>query len=195
MPPPAPGGIHPLLPASTLLPAPSSHPLPYRLMSNSHALVEGPVANEIERDPVAAFFRRADALYRCAAECCRQHERLSALVGRDPLQAELRATRALVTACDEALEELAGCYERAASRAHPEKENGCWRAANALWLAAREYARRQRTSTRAARGIADTGEHSTRLTEIALDYDLEASALLLLKQATESYRKARPEAA
>ena len=164
-------------------------------MPNSHALLEGPAANEIERDPVAAFFRRADALYRCAVECCRQHERLSALVGRDALQVEQRAARSLVALCDEALVELAACYERAASRAHPEKENGCWRAANALWLAAREYARRQRTSTRAARGIADGGEHSARFTEIALDYDLEASALLLLKQATEGYRKARPEAA
>ena len=75
------------------------------------------------------------------------------------------------------------------------KENGCWRAANGLWMASREYARRQRTSIRAARGIADTGEHSTRLAEIAVDYDLEASALLLLKQATETYRKTRPDAA
>jgi hypothetical protein len=163
-------------------------------MSNSQATL-APVTTETERDPIAAFFLRADALYRCAVECCRQHERLARLVERGALPAEQRAAQTLVTLADEALAELAGCYERAASRAHPSKEDVCWRAANGLWMAAREYARRHRTSDRAGRDIADTGEHSTRLAELALDYDLEASALLLLRQATESYGKTRPRAA
>jgi hypothetical protein len=152
-------------------------------------------ADTAERDLVAEFYRRADALFRCAVECCRQHERRAKLAERGALGSEQRAAQALVDACDESLAELAACYERAAGRAHPPKENGCWRAANSLWMASREYARRQRTSARAARGIADTGEHSNRLAEIAVDYDLEASALLLLKQATESYKNTRPQAA
>jgi hypothetical protein len=41
--------------------------------------------------------------------------------------------------------------------------------------------------------MGDQGERA-RLTELALDYDLEASALLLLKQATAAYRRARPDA-
>jgi hypothetical protein len=165
-------------------------------MSSQNATLDVPVTStDVARDPVAEFYRRADALFRCAVECCRQHERLCRTVQREALQTEQRAARALVTLCDQALAELVACYERAADKAHPSKENGCWRAANALWMAAREYGRRHRTSLRAARGIADTGEHSTRLAEIALDYDLEASALLLLRQATENYRKTRPEAA
>ena len=165
-------------------------------MPSQNAILDVPVTStNVERDPVAEFYRRADALFRCTVECCRQHERLARTVERGALQTEQRAARALVTLCDQALAELAACYERAADKAHPPKDNACWRAANALWMAAREYARRHRCSARAARGIADSGEHSTRLAEIALDYDLEASALLLLRQATDSYRKARPDAA
>ena len=164
-------------------------------MSSQHAILDVPgKSTDAERDPVAEFFRRADALFRCAVECCRQHERRARLMERGALQTEQRAAQALVTLCDQALAELTACYERAADRAHPTNENGCWRAANGLWMASREYARRQRTSTRAARGIADTGEHSTRLAELTMDYDLEASALLLLKQATETYRRTRPDA-
>jgi hypothetical protein len=98
-----------------------------------------------------------------------------------------------VTLCDQALAELAACYERAADKARPSKENACWRAANALWMAAREYGCR-RTSAQAALATIDGGEHSTRLAAIALDYDLDASALLLLKQATDVYGRTRPEA-
>ena len=163
-------------------------------MPSQPATLEVPVAAESDRDPVAEFYRRADALFRCAVECCRQHERLARLVERGALQTELRAAQAQVTLCDQALGEIAACYERAAGKAHPTKENACWRAANGLWLASREYARRHRTSARASRGIGDSGEHSTRLAEIALDYDLEASALLLLRQATDTYRKTRPDA-
>ena len=155
-----------------------------------------PAADGIGSDPLALFYQRADALYRCARECCRQHERLAALVERGAMVAEQRAAQSLVALCDEALVDLAGLYERAAGAAHPEGGDACWHAANALWMACREYARRQRTSQRAARGIGEGGDHCTaRLAEIALDYDLEASALLLLRQATERYGRVRPAAA
>jgi hypothetical protein len=143
---------------------------------------------------VAAFYLRADALCRCAAECCRQHERFAHLVQLGALREEQRAARTLVALCDDALAELATCYEKAADKAHPSGDDACWHAANGLWLASREYARRTRTSARAARALVERGDRS-QLAELALDYDLEASALLLLKQATEAYRKARPEVA
>lgn len=152
-------------------------------------------ADETGRDPMAVFYQKADALYRCAIECCRQHERLARLVERGAMPAEQRAAQSIVQLADQALGDLATAYEKAATRAHPDSKDPCWHAANALWMASREYARRHNASERAGRGIGENGDRSSaRLTELALDYDLEASALLLLKQATESYRKARPDA-
>ena len=151
-------------------------------------------------DPIEAFYARADALYRCAVESCRQHERVAELARRGALGPEQRAAQALASLCDDALDELAAGYERAATKARPARGDAagdaCWHAANGLWLAARELTRRHRTSARASKGIGERGDRSSaRLAELALDYDLEASALLLLKQAIETYRKARPNAA
>jgi hypothetical protein len=143
----------------------------------------------------ATFHQRADALYRCAIECCRQHERLARLVRDGALGAEQRAAESLVALADDALADMAAAYEMAAKRVHAERDSACWRAANALWLASREYASRQRTSSRAIRTLGD-GRHSTdRLAELAVDYDLEASALLQLRQATDGYTRIRPQAA
>lgn len=144
-------------------------------------------------DDVAAFYQRADGLCRCALESCRQRERLAHLGRVGAIPAEQRAAQTLVSLCDEALADLVGAYERAAGRAHPSRDDACWHAANGLWLASREFARRTRTSARAGRSLREQGDRAG-LAELALDYDLEASALLLLKQAAESYRRARPEA-
>jgi hypothetical protein len=150
-------------------------------------------AEQSGRDPIAVFYQKADALYRCALECCRQHERLARLVELGALTAEQRAAQSLVRLADDALTELAAAYEKAAAKGHPDRSEPCWNAANTLWMASREYARRHRTSERAGRGIGDGGDHSTaRLGELTLDYDLEASALLALRQATDVYRKVRP---
>lgn len=144
---------------------------------------------------VATFYHRADALFRAATECCRQHERLSRLVKGGALGAEQRAAEAMVAVADEALADMAAAYEAAATRVCAERDGACWQAANTLWMASREYARRQRIARRAARDLGD-GKHSTdRLGELTLDYDLEASALLLLRQATQSYTRVRPQAA
>jgi hypothetical protein len=162
-------------------------------MSSHPATLPAPAASASEPTPrdVAAFYQSADALCRCAMESCRQHERLAHLVQIGAMPAEQRAASTLVALCDDALADLAAAYERAAGRAHPDNTDACWHAANGLWLASREFARRCRTSARATRGLVEHGVR-TQLTELALDYDLEASALLLLKQATETYRKARP---
>lgn len=143
---------------------------------------------------VATFYQRADALCRSAIECCRQHERLAKLMGNGAMSAELRAAQTFVGVADEALAEMAAAYQAAATRACAERDSACWQAANALWLASREYARRARTSKRAGRDLGD-GKHSTeRLAELTVDYDLEASALLQLRHAAESYRRVRPQA-
>ena len=144
---------------------------------------------------VATFYQRADALYRAAMECCRQHERLSRFVREGAIGAEQRAAQALVTVTDQALADMAAAYEAAATRICAERDSGCWQAANQLWMASREYARRQRIARRAVRDLGD-GKHNTeRLAELTVDYDLEASALLLLKQATTAYARIRPQAA
>ncbi len=163
---------------------------------------ETPEGTPAPTDPVEEFYRRADALYRCAAECCRQHERVADLDRRGSTAAEQRAARALAALCNDALDELTGSYERGAAKAPRVAARGAgtgdagWHAANGLWLASRELTRRRRTSARAGRGIGERGDRSSaRLAELALDYDLEASALLLLKQATDAYRRARPDAA
>ena len=151
------------------------------------------VADDATERNVAVFYQRADALCRSAVETCRQHERLARLARQGAGTTERRAAQSLVAVCDEALADLAGAYEAAASRVCAERDGACWQSANALWMASREYARRHRTSERAGRHLGD-GKHSTdRLAELAVDYDLEAPALLALKQAAESYRKLRPD--
>ena len=165
-------------------------------MSSPAASPSAPAGSPSAREDadVAAFYQRADGLCRCALECCRQRERLAHLGRVGAIPAEQRASQTLVALCDDALADLVGAYERAADRAHPSRDDACWHAANGLWLASREFARRTRTSALAGRSMRDQGERA-RLTELALDYDLEASALLLLKQAAESYRRVRPEGA
>lgn len=153
------------------------------------------VAHAADPRQVATFYQHADALFRCAIECCRQHERVARLASDNAMTAELRAARGLVALADEALADMAAKYESIATRDCATCDSACWQAANALWLAGREYARRSRTSQKAVRNLGD-GKHSTdRLAELAVDYDLEASALLQLRQATDAYRRVRPQAA
>jgi hypothetical protein len=149
----------------------------------------------VEPNPTDIFVQRADALYRTAVECCRQHERLARLIDLGAHASEQKATQKVVCLCDEMLAEMTAAYEKAASRAHPADEDDCWHRANALWHASREFARRNRTCDLAARKLGERDDHSTaRLGELTVDYDLYASALLALRHACEAYKKARPAA-
>jgi hypothetical protein len=134
---------------------------------------------------------KADALYRAATECCRQHRHYAMLVDRSLGIGEQRRAFRMVMVCDENLIDAANAYERAArDRTHQHED---WRrCANGLWLASREYARRHRAADSAGDDL--TIMTAEKLGELALEYDLEASALLLLQQAADAYRKARPEA-
>ena len=162
-------------------------------MSKSSATLTDAAAI-VEPGPTDIFFQRADALFRCAVECCRQHGRYARLVDLGALDIEQKAAQTAVCAADATLAEMTAAYEKAASRTHPEGHE-CWHKANVLWHASREFARRSRSCDIGGRKLGDNDDHSTaRLGELALDYDLYASALLALRHATESYKKARPEA-
>lgn len=145
-------------------------------------------------EPAARIRECADALYRSAAECCRQHERLSHVMERSPDAAEHQMAEKLACLCDEGLAAMVEEYEASAASVplNGVRDEAWWHRANALWHSSREFARRRSACERASR---QRGDHSSAmLGELAIDYELEASALLALQQATAAYRKERPDA-
>ena len=148
-------------------------------------------------DPMTPVRSRADALYRAAIECCRQHDRSARLFGRSDPELEHKHADALCHMCDGSLAELAAEYEQAAAHVHPEKDEAWWHKANALWHASREYERRhagcEEMSKRLAAKRQGTMKSPSQLATMQVEYELEASALLALRHAAEAYRKTRPE--
>lgn len=146
-----------------------------------------------ELSPAEQLQQRADTLFRTAVETCRQHRRYAALVERGAREGEQRSGLKLVTFCDTLLVEAIASYERCGARVQGLDAEAWWHKANALWHHAREYERRHQVTDRASRLL--NAQHDPQmLGELALEYDLEASALLFLQQAIDGYRKARPEA-
>lgn len=146
------------------------------------------------RSPVLAVRDAADALFRAAIECCHQHDRVSRVHEKSAVPEELQSAQEACTHCDEALERLASAYEETAADVHPTGDDeGWWHRANALWLASREYLRRNGGCDAASREFKD---HSPeRLEALHTEYELEKSALLALKHASEAYKRDRPAAA
>jgi hypothetical protein len=136
----------------------------------------------------------ADALFRAADECCRQHDRASRINAKASLEAEVDAAQRACEECDGALRELVELYEQTAASVVPTgSDEGWWHSANALWLASREYLRRHGGCDSSTR---DLKNHSPeRLNALHTEYELEASALLALRQAADTYRRLRPSAA
>ena len=133
---------------------------------------------------------RADALYRGAIECCRQHDRAAKLSGDEELELEHRHLDALCAMCDGSLAELSAEYTEAAAHVHPDRDEAWWHKANALWHASREYARRHAGAEASARG--NTNSHSAdHLGSMQMEYELAASALLALRHAADAYAKTR----
>ena len=62
-------------------------------------------------DPVAIVRARADALYRAAIECCRQHDRAAKLFGNSDPELEHKHADALCAMCDGSLAELSHAYD------------------------------------------------------------------------------------
>jgi hypothetical protein len=140
------------------------------------------------RGPVAC----ADALGRTASETYRQHERLSRLMDLGVAQSELEAAHALVDTCDLALAECVRDFESVCANKPSSEEANIRPIANALWLAAREYLRRHSIAEKASRQLQVHGME--KLGDLHFEYELEASALLALKQAAAAYVKVRPDA-
>jgi hypothetical protein len=146
-------------------------------------------------DPLVLVRVRADALYRAAIECCRQHDRAAKLHrGPDEPELEHQHMDALCAMCDGSLSEMAGAYEKAAADVHPDREEAWWHKANGMWHASREYARRHAGCDALSRKL--SAKHDPKqLAAMQLEYELEASALLALRHAAEAYSKTRPELA
>ena len=136
----------------------------------------------------------ADALFRAAAECCRQHDRASRIHVKASLEAEVDAAQRACEECDGSLRDLVELYERTAESVVPSgKDEDWWHGANALWLASREYLRRHGGCDSSSKDLKD---HSPeRLNALHTEYELEASALLALRHAAEAYKRLRPSAA
>lgn len=132
-----------------------------------------------------------DALARTATETCRQHERLARLMGLGVQQSELEAAHAMVDTIDLALAESVKDFEKVCGKQTVTDQADVRQAANAMWLAAREYLRRSSIAEKASRQIAQRDADT--LGDLQMEYELEASALLGLKHATTTYQKLRPE--
>jgi hypothetical protein len=140
---------------------------------------------------IVGLQEQADMLYRAAAECHRQHTRYSNLVERGATEDEQRSALEMAYLCDDALGTAIVGYEKAAEKAGAVDEEW-WRKGNRLWHASKEYIRRHSSCDGMAKRL---GRQSpNRLAELALAFDLEASALLGLRMAADSYKGVRPEA-
>jgi hypothetical protein len=160
--------------------------------SNGIILAEGDTVTRLTGIEAARV--AADAMLRAALECCHQHDRYARLVERRALEVEHRAADATCSVVSDALAKMAETYRDAAKDLRPNggPDEDWWHRANALWHASREFTRRQSGRGPTARRPAKHDPEA--LADLVLQYDLEASALLALRQAADAYRKVRPEA-
>ncbi len=139
-----------------------------------------------------ALAQYADTLYRAATECHRQHTRHAKLVDRAASAEEQRAALEMAYLCDDFLGDAIFGYEQAKGHTTVTADEEWWHKANMLWHASKEYIRRHASSDGMSRRV---GRQSpNRLAEFTMSFEIEASALLALRMAADSYRKARPEA-
>lgn len=153
--------------------------------NSSTALLDEPAEPQ---SPIAC----ADSLGRTAVETCRQHERLSRLNDLRVDHDELRAGHALVDTCDLALAECVAAFEKICGKKTISDNPEVQSKATTLWMAAREYLRRHSIAEKASRQL--TQHDAEKLSDLQLEYEFMASALLALKQATASFGAIRPEA-
>lgn len=135
---------------------------------------------------------RADALFRAACECHRQHTRHARLVERGAADYEQASALEMAYMCDDFLATALTAYEKAKGHSEAHADDAWWHKGNMLWHASREYIRRHSSCDGMSKRL--SRQSPNRLAELALSYDLEASALLALRMAADAYRSARPEA-
>lgn len=134
----------------------------------------------------------ADSLFRSAAECCRQQARIGRVLDLHCSEEELEAVIEVSVLCVRILNDAVARYAALGSENHNGMEEPTWHAANTLWHASREYARRHLScSVKSAKMSRHSASH---LGELAIEYELKASAVLALRYATEQYQKVRPAA-
>ena len=138
--------------------------------------------------PLAA----ADALGRTSAETCRQHERLARLMALRVSQSELAAAYAMVDTIDLALAVCVRDFEKCCAKTPVSDDPELRQRANALFIAARDYLRRHSIVEKASHQLAH--HDAEKLGVLKFEYELEASAMLSLRQATAAVAKIRPEA-
>lgn len=132
----------------------------------------------------------ADRLYRAASECVRQRQRYAALVEAGTVEEEQEAALQVASLCDAVLVAGIAAYEALPSSGVREEE--WYRKGMTLWQASRDYERRHSRADLKSRRLSS---HSPeQLKQLAMEYDLEASALLALQHALTAYRKCVPEA-
>ena len=152
-----------------------------------------PTTREL-KTPVQLARDAADAMARAAAECCRQHDRVSRVHGQSDQDAELVAAQKSCDHCDETLSALSSAYHETAASVQPKgPDEQWWHRANALWLASREYLRRHSFTDRASRDL--KSHDQDKMEQLHTEFELEASALLGLRHAADAYLKDRPTAA
>jgi len=147
----------------------------------------------VTRQAKAALRDIADTLYRAASDSCREHRRYAELVDGDASDSEQKTARAAVRASDEILDEAVDLYEIACLEESGHGDDAWWHKANMVWRGAREYLRHQAASKRLLRG--ENGHSKNEFMALRIEHELEASALLRLRHAIESYKAARTEVA
>ncbi len=126
-----------------------------------------------------------DALHRAAVECCHQHERIASLIKLKADDQEFAAAWDMADLAEQQMSLRTAGYEEAAGAGRGPESEEWWHAANALWMACREYSRRYSASADAA---SRRKRHTEKeFTEIAVEYELEVSARLAVKQALRAY--------
>ncbi|MEX2179528.1 MAG: hypothetical protein WD801_12510 [Gemmatimonadaceae bacterium] len=143
-----------------------------------------------DKSPLENVRDAADALFRAAAECCHQHDRASRVHAKSAMDDEVDAAQRACEACDEVLRDMTDAYETTSANVRPGDDEKWWRHANDMWLASREYLRRNGGSDDESSRLQ---EHSPgRLGKLHTEFELEASALLALRHAADAYRQDRP---
>ncbi len=134
----------------------------------------------------------SDAMFRAAGECCRQQARLSRVLELSCGEDELKGVIEVSVLSARVLEASGARYAALAADAHDGLDEACWHAANTLWHAGREYARRHQACN--VKSAKLSRHSSTQLGELAVEYELKASAVLALRYAVDQYGKVRAEA-
>lgn len=134
----------------------------------------------------------ADNMLRSASECCRQQARIGRVLDLECGEEELEAVIEVSVLCVRILAESCERYSAVGSGSRDGLDEPTWHAANTLWHASREYARRHHScNVKSAQMSRHSANH---LGELAVEYELKASAVLALRYAVEQYQKIRPTA-